>query len=161
MADETLLLAAKEIRGKTLRLLDGVTDEQSLWTPPGLQNHILWHAGHALTVVEHLTFSPSPLPTQPTGYPQEWFALFNWQSKPTPQTKFPSLSEVVAQLRTQLERVLAYVNKLDDATLAKNIGTAEKPKTLRYTIFHGLHDEAGHQGEIHLLKKLITKSAGR
>ncbi|HZZ41725.1 MAG TPA: DinB family protein [Tepidisphaeraceae bacterium] len=158
MADETLLLTAKEIRGKTLRLLEGVTDEQSLWTPPGLQNHILWHAGHTLTVVEHLTFSPSPLPTQPTGYPQDWFALFNWQSKPTAETKYPSLSDVVAQLRVQLERVLAHINTLDGAALSRNIGSDEKPKNLRYTIFHGFHDEAGHQGEIHLLKKLIAKA---
>jgi hypothetical protein len=157
MADESLILLAKEIRGKTLRLLDGVTEEQSRWTPAGLRNHILWHAGHALVVVEHLTFSPHPLPVQPAGYPQEWFDLFSWQSKPAPETKYPSLAEVVAQLRVQLERVLAHVHRLDEAALVRNIGTAEKPKTLRYTIIHGLHDEAGHQGELHLLKKLYAR----
>lgn len=160
MADESLILLAKEVRGKTLRILDGVTEEQARWTPAGLQNHILWHAGHALVVVEHLwNFAPGPQGDKPTGYPKEWFPLFSWQSKPTPETKFPPLSEVVAQLRTQLDRVLAHVQTLDDATLAKNVGTAEKPRTMRYSILHGFHDEAGHQGEIHLLKKLMAKGA--
>lgn len=158
MPDESLILLAKEIRGKTLRLLDGVTDEQSRWTPPGLQNHILWHAGHALVVVEYLwNFAPGPQGTKPTAYPQDWFDRFSWKSMPTPDTKYPTLSEVVAQLRAQLERVLAHVHTLDEATLSKNIGTPEKPKTMRYSILHGFHDEAGHQGEIHLLKKLYAK----
>lgn len=158
MADESLILLAKEIRGKTLRLLDGVTEEQALWTPAGLQNHILWHAGHALVVVEYLwNFAGGPQGTKPTGYPQEWFPLFSWHSKPTPETTYPSVAEVVAQLRVQLERVLTHLQTLDEATLSKNVGTPEKPKTMRYSILHGFHDEAGHQGEIHLLKKLYAK----
>ena len=57
MADETLLQLAKGVRGKTLRILDGVSEEQAVWLPAGLHNHILWNAGHALIVVEHLGVS--------------------------------------------------------------------------------------------------------
>jgi hypothetical protein len=32
-------------------------------------------------------------------------------------------------------------------------------RTLRFSILHGLHDEADHQGEIHLLKKLYGRQA--
>ena len=32
-----------------------------------------------------------------------------------------------------------------------------KNRTLRFSILHGLHDEAGHQGEIYLLKKMWGK----
>ena len=34
---------------------------------------------------------------------------------------------------------------------------APRNRTLRYSILHGLHDEAWHQGEMHLLKKLLAK----
>jgi hypothetical protein len=32
-----------------------------------------------------------------------------------------------------------------------------KKRTLRYSLLHGLHDEAGHQGEIWLLRKMFGK----
>ena len=48
MADESLILLGKEVRGKTLRLLEGVSDTDARWVPPGLDNSIVWHAGHSL-----------------------------------------------------------------------------------------------------------------
>ena len=52
VADTSLLLLLDEVRGKTLRVLKAVPSESTRWAPPGLQNTILWHAGHALVVVE-------------------------------------------------------------------------------------------------------------
>ena len=54
MADETLSLLAREVRGKTLRLIDGIDDQQARFAAPGLNNSILWHAGHSLLVVTPL-----------------------------------------------------------------------------------------------------------
>ena len=54
MPDETLMLLAREVRNKTLKLLDGLTDAQARFAAAGLNNSILWNAGHALVVVEHL-----------------------------------------------------------------------------------------------------------
>ncbi len=47
MFDESLLLLLDEVRGKTLRLLQDVTGKDARWFPPGLHNHVLWHAGHS------------------------------------------------------------------------------------------------------------------
>ena len=58
MADATLILLAKEIRGKTLKLLDGLSDEQARFAAPGLNNTILWHAGHGVMLMEHLGIMP-------------------------------------------------------------------------------------------------------
>src|SRR5215217_6967938 len=82
MSDPTLILLAKEIRGKTLKLLDGVTDEQHAhFAAPRLHNTILWHAGHGVMLMEHLGIMPLTGSQQP-GYHAGWFEMFGWKSDP-------------------------------------------------------------------------------
>lgn len=157
MADESLLLLATEVRGKTLRLLDGVNDEMARFAAPGLSNSILWHAGHSLVVVEHLGVMPAT--NQPAGYPAGWHEKFVWNSKPALVTQWPRVSEVVDALRDQLTRLTTVIGGLASEQLDRIVDPA-KNRTLRYSILHGLHDEAGHQGEIWLLRKLYGKSKG-
>ena len=153
---QTLLTLANEVRGKTLRLLDGVPEDLARFTGPGLSNSTLWHAGHALMLVEHLCIIPA------TGgrpqYPAGWFEMFAWGSNPAavPRDAWPALGEVVDRLREQLERLRAVIGGLVPQDLDRLIDPARK-RTLRYSIVHGLHDEASHQGEIHLLRKLYAR----
>ena len=154
MADESLILLATEVRGKTLRLLDGVSDDDARVAPPGLSNTILWHAGHALVVVERLSVAPA------TGrgpvYPDGWFETFGWKSAPATVTRWPALGEVVERLREQLARLTSAIGVLTPEQLG---AAGANGRTLRYGILHGLHDEAGHQGEIHLLRKMRRAGA--
>ncbi len=154
MPDETLLLLAGEIRGKTLKLIDGLSDEQARFAAPGLNNPIVWHAGHAVIVNEHLGVSVAT--GKAPAYPAGWFEWFSWTSKPTAATKFPPIAEVIAALKDQLERLTAAIRPLSSEQLDEIIDAARN-RTLRYSILHGLHDEAIHQGEIHLLKKMLAK----
>jgi hypothetical protein len=147
--DDSLILLAKEVRGKTLRLLDSVSDDDARYTPAGLNNTILWHAGHAMVVVEHLSVAPAT--GRAPAYPDGWFETFGWKSVPATVTRWPTLDEVVERLRDQLSRLTAAIEQLSPEQLA---GLRENGKSLRYSILHGLHDEAGHQGEIYLLRKL-------
>ena len=79
MPDQSLLLLLDEVRGKTLRLLHAVTDQEAHWPPPELHNHILWHAGHSFVLVESLAMEAvGDLPQIPEG----WFEIFSWESKP-------------------------------------------------------------------------------
>ena len=55
MPDQSLILLLDEVRGKTLRLLDSLNEKDARWAPPGLQNSVLWHAGHAYFLLEWLT----------------------------------------------------------------------------------------------------------
>lgn len=151
MADESLLLLATEVRGKTLRLLDGVPADVARFAPPGLSNSILWHAGHALVVVEQLSVMPAT--GKPAAYPPGWFETFKWQSTPALVREWPALDAVVEALRDQLVRLTTAIGTLSPDQLDR-IVNAERKRTLRYSILHGLHDEAGHQGEIWLLRKL-------
>ena len=152
--DESLMLLAKEVRGKTLRLLEGMDEAQARFSAPGLQNSILWNAGHSLIVVEHLGNSAAT--GKPPVYPDGWFDKFSWKSNPATVTSWPTIEEVCAALRDQLQRLTAIIETLTDSQLSKIVDQA-KSRTLRYSILHGLHDEAGHQGEIYLLKKMWGK----
>ena len=155
MADESLVLLANEVRGKTLRLLEGLSDQQTQFTAPGLHNSILWNAGHSLIVVEHLSVSAAT--GKPPAYPQDWFDKFSWTSRPATVTQWPKASEVEARLREQLERLVAAIRPLSEEQLAKIVDPGRN-RTLRFSILHGLHDEAGHQGEMYLLKKMLAKT---
>jgi hypothetical protein len=158
MPDESLLLLASEVRGKTLRLLGGVSDDTARFVPPGLNNSILWHAGHAVILIEHLGIMPAT--GQPAAYPAGWFDTFSWNSNPATVTKWPPLSEVVAVLRDQLGRLTTALEALSPEQLGTVIDRSRN-RTLRYAVLHGLHDEASHQGEIWLLRKLHSVAGAR
>jgi hypothetical protein len=152
MPDESLVLLLDEVRGKTLRLLDSVSEENARWAPPGLQNTILWHAGHAYVLLEWLTMKA--LGRAP-HIPEGWFQLFSWDSDPAdvPADRWPELAEVIARLGEQQERMTSLVKDLSAAALDEP--AADHPEVpLRFAILHALHDEACHCGEIHLLRKL-------
>ena len=103
--DDSLVLLAKEVRSKTLWLLDGVTEDMARFAAPGLTNSIIWHAGHALVVVEHLAVAPAE--ERRPEVPQGWFETFGWDSKPSLVTDWPAVAEVVAKLHAQLPRLTA------------------------------------------------------
>lgn len=153
MADAMLMELLKEVRWKTLKVLEGVGEEEARFTGgAGLNNSILWHAGHALVVVEHLGFE-GKAGFEPT-YPKGWFEKFSWSSQPGLVTEWPTLAEVVERLKDQRARLMAHLEALSAADLARVVGPPPRSRTLGGMILHGLHDEAVHSGEIYLLRKL-------
>ena len=155
--DNTLALLADEVRRKTLWLLDDVSEELARFAAPGLTNSVLWHAGHALVVVEHLCIAPAT--GQAAQLPLGWFEMFSWDSQPKTVRDWPRLAEVVQALHEQLPRLTAAIGNVGPQQLDQILGPPHDA-TLRYLIVHGLHDEANHQGEIWLLLKMYGKSQG-
>jgi hypothetical protein len=158
MPDKCLLLLLDEVRGKTLRLLKSVPEGSTRWSPPGLQNTVLWHAGHAFVLVEWLTLTS--LGRDP-GIPEGWFEMFSWESRPSevPANHWPALSDVIGQLEAQHKRLHKLIADLSDETLDR--AAAGNPKrTVRSAILHGLHDEACHSGEMYLLAKMKAVAKG-
>jgi DinB superfamily len=152
MIDATLMELLKEVRWKTLKLLEGVDETQARFSGPGLNNSILWHAGHALIVVEHL--GCMAIAGGQPQYPADWFDKFGWKSTPATVTSWPTVAEVVKQLTDQRTRLGGLIETQSQEQLDKIVGEAPRNRTLRGMVLHGLHDEAGHQGEMYLLKKL-------
>ncbi|HEX8916370.1 MAG TPA: DinB family protein [Humisphaera sp.] len=156
MYDQTLLMLANEVRGKTLRLLGDVDETRARYTGPGgLKNSILWHAGHALVVVEKL--SVFPLVERDPAFPPGYIEAFAPRGDPSTVTSWPSLAEVTALLQDQLGRLTDAI-RITKMERMDQVIDAERNRTLRYSVLHGLHDEAGHQGEIYLLKKLAARA---
>jgi hypothetical protein len=152
MPDETLLVLLDEVRGKTLRFLQGVTETQARWSPPGLQNSILWHAGHCYVLAEWLGLGAlGREPQDPGG----WFGMFGWGSHPptVPADRWPPLGEVVARLNDQHRRLRRAIREATEDRLAAP-AAGSPDRTVRFSVVHGLHDEACHCGEILLLRKM-------
>lgn len=160
MSDASLLTMFDEVRGKTLRLLDGVTEQAARWTPAGTHNPILWHAGHALVIEEWIVQQVLQTAATPAvDLPEGWPALFNWASRPeeTPPDAWPTLAAVVEQLRQQQVRLREQLAAMTEPELARTMdlpGAGGHGKVARRQIVHAIHDEANHQGELWLLRKL-------
>jgi hypothetical protein len=147
-----MLLLLDEVRGKTLRILKSVPEENARWAPAGLDNTILWHAGHAYVLVESLAMrSLERTPLVPDG----WSEMFSPGSRPSlvAPDRWPSLSAVIGHLEAQHRRLLALISQLSEEQLDRP--SAGNPKrTVHSVILHCLHDEACHCGEMYLLFKL-------
>jgi hypothetical protein len=153
MPDQSLLLLLDEVRGKTLRLLQAVSDQEARRPPPELHNHILWHAGHCFVLLESLSMEAvGDLPQIPEG----WFDVFSWKSAPAQieSYRWPPLAQVVNHLTEQYARVRRVLEGLGEEQLSRPL-PGRGNRTARYAILHALHDEACHSGEIWLLRKLF------
>ena len=157
MSDRSLVMLLDEVRGKTLRLLEGVTEEEARWTPAGLKNHILWHGGHSYLLVEWLSMHAVG---QEPRMPEHWFEMFSWESDPAhvPPDGWPPLERIVTELKLQHARLRHTVEGLPAERFSEP-DPRHPNHTIRFAILHALHDEACHSGEIWLLRKLYRQRA--
>ncbi len=145
---------ARQVRDSTLQALGRAEESWLLWSPPGTDNHILWHAGHALWVQDILCIRPL---SGATELPDGWSEVFGSGSKPAQSaTTWPSRQEVRQRLEAQLERILKL---LDEHAERVHRLEPNSPNGWGLTrgIIHGWHDEAKHNGEMNLLAKLCRR----
>ena len=149
---------ARQVRSSTIRVLDAMPTEGLNWVPDGTSNHVLWHAGHALWVMDLMGVE---LLSGSSELPDGWAAMFGQDSQPKAISKWPSREEVRERLVAQLVRLQELFERTSDAALRQpptnSLGSGE---ALGW-ILHGLHDEAKHNGEMYLLWKLYQKQSGR
>jgi hypothetical protein len=158
---ESLLLLARDVRGKTVKLFDAAHASELTWAPGGTANHLLWHAGHALWLQDVLCLR---LLSGHSTLPAGWEELFGMGSHPDrPRRAWPAREVVRRELVEQLPRLLAAIAPLTAARLDAQPPHAHPgdDRTLRACIVHALHDEANHQGEMYLLLKMLRLTPGR
>lgn len=142
---------ANQVRGTTIDFLKTVPAEWLLWAPAGTSNHITWHAGHAVWVQDCLCIEPL---AGRSDLPPGWNEKFGMDCQAVAETRdWPERAELLHQLHTQLDRVLALLDEHAErlATIGPN---HDGEWDLTRGVIHGLHDEARHQGEMYLLMKL-------
>jgi hypothetical protein len=147
-----LIELATQVRTITLRQLEASEATLLTWAPRGTSNHILWHAGHVLWVADILTVEPV---TGHSELPDGWEKTFGENSRPAATTTWPDGGEVYHLLELQLDRIVSLFTKYAASIEARaNERKPENVWPLLSGIIHGWHDEARHQGEMHLLTKL-------
>jgi hypothetical protein len=143
---------AAQVRSTTVTMLTAADPAMLMWTPLGTSNHMLWHAGHALWAGDVLTVQPI---TGRSELSPEWEAKFGQHSQPAAHSDWPDGPEVGRLLELQLDRVLTLFTN-DASRIAERAAESSRLSgwPLLAGIIHGWHDEARHQGEMHLLSKL-------
>src|SRR5262245_41290926 len=106
---------AVEVRSKTLQLLSWATTPELTWSPPGTSNHILWHAGHALWVMDALCVQ---IITGRSELPGGWAEMFQMGSRPAAQKQpWPGRDDLHRQLKAQLARLFELIRPLTHEAL--------------------------------------------
>ena len=144
---------ASQTRATTLTLLANCPTEKLTWCPSGTSNHTLWHAGHVLWVQDVLSIVPLGGSSE---LPDGWGEMFGMNcSSPRLRTEWPSREYLHELLTTQLPTLHELYRKQEDRLSRIETPSGDGWETTRGVI-HGLHDEARHQGEMHLLKKMMS-----
>jgi hypothetical protein len=146
-----LIELAKQVRGSTMQLLEGVPEDWLLWAPPGTSNHITWHVGHSIWLQDCLCVEPI---SGCSDLPPGWSEIFGMNCQSVAETRdWPDRTELIYHLDSQLDRMLALLSEHADRLV--QIGPNRDGRwDLTRGVIHGLHDEARHQGEMYLLMKL-------
>jgi hypothetical protein len=143
---------ARQVRNDTIALLEATPEPWLTWAPPGTSNHILWHAGHALWVVDALCVKTL---TGKSELPSGWQETFGMNCRPPNQTKiWPAKTQVVSRLRDQHARVIELLRQAAKPDAGPSKWPATKVADMEARIIHGIHDEAKHSGEMYLLFKM-------
>ena len=152
-AIDALIDLARHVRQTTLDLLRVPHASWLTWSPPGTSNHILWHAGHAVWLQDALTVQPL---TGQSELPPDWQQTFGQNSRPEQICQWPSDAKLRKQLESQLSRILKLLSDKAEFILSNSHAMPRGGGwPLLEGMIHGWHDEARHQGEMHLLHKLM------
>ncbi|MBN8435444.1 DinB family protein [Priestia flexa] len=152
-----LLHHLETVRSITLKVLSSVTEQESLVTPDGFSNNIVWNLGHIAYIQEKLVFELAGKKNQlPASYERLFAAgTIPSQWKETP----PTLIQLKEELMTQTERIKEFIPAHYDLKLAKpftnkaGISFDHVGSTFLFSFYHeGMHVETIKQ-----IKKAIQE----
>lgn len=140
---------ARQVRAKTLEVLEAGPESALTWAPRGTRNHIIWHAGHILWVGDVLGLE---LLGERGLSLAGWPGMFAQDSDPAVSRRDPpGRAEIARLLRAQHDRFLALLPNADAGRYTAVVWEKFRVADL---LIHGLHDEGKHTGEMYLLVKM-------
>jgi uncharacterized damage-inducible protein DinB len=147
------------VRGQTLKLMDGVTEEIADRIPEGFRNSIRWNLGHIYVVLERFAFQYLGLPLHlPKGFKEQFEFGTSPLNNPV-SVPVPTLQELETLLKEQQERirdVLAHrlQEKIVPPYTTSSGMTLETPEQfLSFNLYH----EGMHLNVIKLYKSLLSR----
>lgn len=147
------------VRGQTLKLMDGVTEEIADQIPEGFRNTIRWNLGHIYVVLERFAFQYMGLPQHlPNGFKEQ----FEYGTSPTNKPDsipVPTLQELEILLKEQGERIRKVLeHRLQEKivppyTTSAGITLGTPEQFLSFNLYH----EGMHISVIKLYKSLLLR----
>ena len=161
--DERLELVARRIlftRKYTLRLLEGLSDEEWFWQPEAYPTHIAWQVGHiamshyGLTLFRIRGRETVDRALLPGKYRKLFLKGTRADAEPTAYPQPQELLEKLEQIRLQTFSELAgFAAMLDEPTEAPHTSFGTKFGSLVFVADH----EMLHAGQIGMLRRLMGK----
>jgi len=152
---QDLLQSWKFVRKQILQLIEPLSEKELLYTPPGLNNNMLWIFGHVVRSAEYLILK---LSGNPLNFDQELDSYFAKGSSPSVWKSTTGLAERIKegekQYRLKLEKFLTEENLqlplVEPYTTSTGITLNTIGDSLGYVSLH----EAIHLGQLQLYRKL-------
>jgi uncharacterized damage-inducible protein DinB len=141
-------------RNVTLKVAQGITEENADVIPNGYSNSLRWQLGHIYVSVEGIVFHfANEIPNLPEGYME----LFNTGTKPSEwKSTPPSIEEILPLLSEQVKRVRETFSGRLDEKIAQPlpIGSLQLETIGELLSFASFH-ESEHIGIIKSLKNAL------
>ena len=142
------------------KLLEDISEEDSMVRGKDGLNHIRWLAGHLCYISRTIA---SGLGNAPAFDEEERYkALFDWQTRPSSDARsYPSLEEIMNNYSTFHQAGLDAIERLSDADMEKEIQITDdwKEKTGDFIIGFAQH-QAYHVGQIAVVRSKVLGRKG-
>ena len=155
-AQNHLYRIVRTVHGATRRLLDDVTEEESLVTVPGCPNHIRWLAGHLVTGTAMALAAAGA----PVELPAGWPALFERGAPVAADAgSFPPMREIRDRLYADHARLQDALRRAKPEELEREneIQPGWKQNATDAVHFFTVH-EFYHAGQIAMVRRALGRA---
>ncbi|MBY6036612.1 DinB family protein [Fictibacillus nanhaiensis] len=143
----------------TLKVAEGVTEENADIVPEGFPNSLRWQLGHILASVEGIVFH---FANESVNMPETYGALFDRGTRPSDwNTTPPTLEEIKSLLAKQMSRVKETFEGRLDEKLANPLplGPTMQLETIGELIGFAAFHESEHIGVMKSLKNAVKDAS--
>jgi uncharacterized damage-inducible protein DinB len=152
---ENLRYLLESNHGAVRRLIDDVSDEESMFRGKDNLNHIRWHTGH----IAYCANIVLRLMGEEGAFPEPWEKLFGGGSeindKPSAYPSMPELREKLYSIYDQTDKALDKIST-DDLDREIEAGSDRKITPMNGALFFCAH-EFYHCGQIANLRKILGR----